>query len=150
MPEANLRILSFLSPDIMREFGQLPREAICGWFTAAGTSPDTFRVNPLFVNFMHQVIKRAGLLDPAVQAAAAEQRDGYVYVIDLRTPDGPQGQVPIEDVVGSFMVRDGILDGSYSPNDKHVVYSRNGLVRLAPSLQAALISAWKNIALERR
>jgi hypothetical protein len=43
---------------------------------------------------MHEVIREAGLKDGGLQAAAAGQTQGWVYVIDLRTPDGPQGRVP--------------------------------------------------------
>jgi hypothetical protein len=61
-------------------------------------------------------------------------------VIDLRTPEGPQGRVPLEDVVGGFQVEDGrLVEGSYWANEDHRVFTRNGRVRLAPSLEQALV-----------
>src|SRR5215471_14730430 len=49
------------------------------------------------------------------------------------TPEGPMGRVPPEDIVGAFAVKGGQLC-AYQPNDKHLVFSKNGLVQLPPSL----------------
>ena len=69
-----------------------------------------------------------------------------MYVIDLRTPGGPQGQVPPEDIVGAFEVKDGALcPDSYQANENHEIYSEDGLVRLPPSLQDALLTTMKSL-----
>lgn len=82
---------------------------------------------------MHHVIQIAGPKDPGLQAAAAEQGDGWVYIIDLRTPEGPQGRVPPEDIIGGFEVRSGqIVIESYWANDGHRVLTENGLVQVPP------------------
>jgi hypothetical protein len=99
-----------------------------------------FRANQAFIDFMHDVIRSVGPRDPELRAAAQAQGDGWVYVIDLRTPAGPQGRVPPEDIVGGFEVTGGrVVDGSYWVNEKHRVFTRHGMVRLPPSLQAALV-----------
>ena len=107
---------------------------------------ERFRVNHAFVEFMHDVIRTAGPTDPSLQEAAAEQGNGWVYIIDLRTPEGPQGRVPLEDIIGGFEVRDGrLLADSYRPNEEHLVLTKDGPVQLPPSLHAELVRA----ALER-
>ena len=137
-----LRALSFLAPEIVQSLGRLPSEAIYGFMNGEDFSFDAFRPNPIFLNFMHRAIKEFGPRDPSLQAAAARQREGWVYVIDLRTPDGPQGRVPIEDIVGGFEAKDGRLTSdAYWANEKHLVFSENGLVVLPPHLNSALITA---------
>jgi hypothetical protein len=124
----------------------LPGFAIQGTFTDQECSIAGFRVNPDFVEFMHDVIRTAGPADPTMQEAAAMQGNGWVYVVDLRTPDGPQGRVPIEDIIGGFEVTDGRLAAdSYWPNEQHRVLTGNGPAQLPPSLHEALIRT----ALER-
>ena len=132
-------ILSILTTDEMQSLGGLPAEGIAGDF-GGDTSVGAFRTNPAFVRFMHEVIRTAGPDDSGLQAAAQEQADGWVYLIDLRTPEGPNGRVPPEDIIGAFEVRDGrIIADSYQPNSKHRVYTAQGLVRLPPFLERALV-----------
>lgn len=134
------RVLSFLSPHQIQSLGGLPAEAIAGGFEGETTSVDAFRQNRVFVDFMHQVIRAAGPKDPGLQAAAHAQGDGWVYIIDLRTPEGPNGRVPPEDIIGAFEVRNGrIIAGSYQPSTTHRVYTQNGLVCLPPSLLRAFV-----------
>jgi hypothetical protein len=142
-----VRVISLLNPDRVAEIGGLSQLSICGSLVGDGLSKEAFRPNPAFVAFMHEVIKKAGLQDDGLQAAAAGQTEGWVYVIDLRTPDGPQGRVPVEDIVGGFRVERGKLSGEYWANDKHLVYSESGLMRLPPSLEAAIIAELRKIAL---
>jgi hypothetical protein len=134
------QVLSLLSPDEVHSLGGLPVEGIAGRFESESMSVATFRQNPAFVEFMHQVIRTAGPKDPGLQAAAQGQREGWVYIIDLRTPEGPSGRVPPEDIIGAFEVRDGrIMADSYQPNSEHGVYTEDGLVRLPPFLRRALV-----------
>lgn len=139
-----LRALSFLPPEDAKVLGRLPNQAICGFMSGEGFSSDQFHPNCAFIDFMHQVIRESGPSDPSMQAAAAEQGTGWIYVIDLRTPDGPQGRVPSEDIIGGFEVKNGRLssDGYWS-NNQHLVFSVNGLMQLPPRLQMALIERLK-------
>jgi len=96
----------------------------------------------VFIDFMHEVIRASAPLEAGLRQAAAEQKAGWVYVIDLRTPDGPQGTVPAEDIIGAFAVRDGeLLPESYQPNSKHLVLTKDGPVQLPQSLKEALVRA---------
>jgi hypothetical protein len=88
------RVLSFLDPAEVQALGGLPPEAIAGALEGDGLSPAGFRPNRVFIEFMHATIREAGPIDPGLQEAARAQRDGWVFVVDLRTPHGPGGAVP--------------------------------------------------------
>jgi len=87
---ATLRVISLLSPDIAAELGGLSQQAICGSFVGDDNAPESFRPNPVFVALMHDIIKNEGPGVAGLCAAAAEQREGWVYVIDLRAPLMPK------------------------------------------------------------
>lgn len=136
------QVISLLSPEQVRALGWLPAEAIAGTFDGDRVSAETFRQNPTFVEFMHTVIGNAGPDDRELQLAAQAQHDGWVYVIDLRTPEGPDGRVPNEDIIGAFEVRNGrVVPDSYHANDAYRVFAANGLVRLPPGLLQAFVEA---------
>jgi hypothetical protein len=144
-PEDTRHIISVISPDDIASLGRLPNEAIAGFLVRepnAGEklAPEHVRPNPVFIEFMHQVIRRSGPDDPQLQAAAKQQQAGWLYIIDLRTPEGPQGRVPPEDIIGAFQVQSGrVIPESYWANEKHQVYSEHGLVRLPSFFQEAFI-----------
>jgi len=134
------RVLSFLAPDQVARLGRLPPEGMVGRLSGDTLDEAGFQANPAFVEFLHEVIRTAGPDDPGLRAAAAAQGEGWVYVIDLRTPGGPQGRVPPEDIVGGFKVEAGrMVEGSYWPNAKHRVFTRHGMVQLPPPLHEALV-----------
>jgi hypothetical protein len=81
--------------------------AVQGIFTDPDSTAAGFRVNRVFVEFMHTVIRTVGPSDPSLLEAAAQQGSGWLYIIGLRTPEGPQGRVPVEDIVDGFEGRDG-------------------------------------------
>ena len=136
------QVLSFVSPEFVQKWG-LPSEAVYGSFVG-DLSAEEFYPNRVFINFMHATIARVGPADPSMMAAAERERDGYVYVIDLRTPNGPQGDVPMEDIVGGFKVAGGlIVPDAYWSNSAHRVFTRNGSVRLPPALRDAMLAALK-------
>jgi hypothetical protein len=133
---------SLLSPEEAASLGGLPAEAVAGTHSGEDTSLDDFRPNQIFIDFMHHVIRSAGPGVPDISAAARKQGEGWLHVIDLRTPDGPQGQVPTEDIIGGFEVRSGeIVMDSYWPNESHQVLAPNGLVTLPASLRRAFVEA---------
>lgn len=139
-PLSGNRVLSVLAPQEVAALGGLCREAIAGVFDRDEESVDTFWPNPAFVEFMHSVIQARGPEDPGLRQVAAAQGNGWVYVIDLRTVEGPSGNVPTEDIVGGFKVEAGqIRRDSYWRNGQHKVFTAQGLVRLPPTLHAALV-----------
>ncbi|MBI1257943.1 MAG: hypothetical protein GC204_10765 [Chloroflexi bacterium] len=149
--EDDMQAVSLLKPEEVKALGGLPNEAIAGMMKVDAAnpkkiSPEQFRPNPAFIRLMHEVIKSTGLDDPDLRAAAAQQGEGWIYIIDLRTPEGPQGRVPPEDIVGAFEVKQGLLvQDSYWANDKHILFSAYGLVKLTPFFRSAFIRALKPV-----
>ena len=143
----SLQALSLLRPDEVSALGGLPSEAIAGtWPEGQDQLVDSFRTNPRFVEFLHHVIAMAGPSDPGLMAAAVAQKEGWVYMIDARTPDGPQGRVPPEDIIGAFEVRGGVLvPGGYQAMASHRVFTANGLVSLSPRMRSAFVQALREL-----
>src|SRR5262245_16528422 len=134
-------VLGFVSPGEVGLIGGLPREAVVGSFAGEGRRPESFRPNPAFIDFMHEIIRTAGPSDPSLRAAAREQGDGWLYLIDLRTPEGATGNVPAQDIVGAFQVQSGeIVPDSYQRFPEHRVYTAHGVVRLPPFLRESLVT----------
>jgi hypothetical protein len=143
-------VLSILSPEEVGSLGGLPDEAIAGTIVGDVPAPETFQPNPRFIEFMHQVIRTAAPADPDFRAAARMQGNGWVYIIDLRTPDGPQGRVPPEDIIGAFQVQNGeVLPDTYWPNEQHRVLTSSGLVSLPPSFRAAFVEQLSKVRAAR-
>ena len=135
------RVLSFVSPQEAESLGGIPLQAVVGEFSgdAGDISVGSFRPNPGFAAFLHDANPNLEPDDPELRASARNQNDGWVYLIDLRTPEGPRGRVP-EDIVGAFQVIDGqIVPESYQPVPTHLVYTRNGMCQLPGSLTQALV-----------
>jgi hypothetical protein len=138
-PEFALRVLTVLSPDQQKAIGGIPAEGIAGVIDGPVSPrqpipPDRFRPNPAFAAFMQHVIGTLGPSDPELKAEARRRGSGSIGIIDLRTPEGVMGRVPLEDIVGIFAIENGEIT-NYHPNDKHVVFSVNGLVQLPPTLR---------------
>ena len=137
-------VLSLLTPEEVEKIGGLPVKAICGEFEGDELLPEFFRVNPAFVDFMHSVIGTKGSGVLSLTEAAKNQKEGYLYVIDFRTPKGILGNVPSEDIIGAFKVENGkVIENSYQRNESHKIYTKNGLVKLPPGLYELLIEELK-------
>lgn len=142
-PEGRMDYVTCISPDQAFARGLVP-EAIIGVLlrpleSGEAITPDVFARNRVFVEFMHGVIARRGPQLPGLLAEARRQRDGWVYVIDQRTPT-PQDAVPPEDIIGVFEVKDGqVVPSSYKPSPKHLILSPNGFFCLGSELQPCLL-----------
>jgi hypothetical protein len=60
MSEKSMRVLSFLTPEQAAAFGKLPPESVVGVFTDERLEEQGFQANRLFIDFMHDIIRRAG------------------------------------------------------------------------------------------
>ena len=135
--------VTLVTSEIFCSRGLLP-EAIVGVVSRPLESderitPDVFVRNRVFVEFMHEVITRYAPKDPAFQTTASRQGDGWIYVIDQRTPD-PAGTVPPEDIIGGFQIANGkVIPESYQRNSKHVIFSSKGFFDLGANLNGALV-----------
>ena len=102
-------------------------------------TPAVFARNRVFVDFIHGLIARRGPEQPGLVAEARRQGEGWVSVIDQRTPT-PQGAIPPEDIIGAFEVKAGqVVPGSYRPNPRHMTLSADGFVQLGAELQVCLL-----------
>jgi hypothetical protein len=142
-PDGMRDYVTLVTSEIFSSLG-LVSEAIVGVLTqpqetVERITPNIFAQNPVFVEFMHDVIARHGPKDSDFQVEARRQHDGWIYVIDQRTPD-PAGTVPSEDIVGSFQIVNGkVIPDSYQPNPNHVIVSLRGFFDLGPNLNSALL-----------
>jgi hypothetical protein len=139
-----MNIVSFLKPDEVEQLGEIPSKAVCGYFENESTDPDHFIENAAFVQYMHSMIADKGFDLPSLKAAAKKQINGYLYIIDLRTPEGVIGNVPPEDIIGAFKVENQqLVDKSYWRNGSHKILTVNGLVKLPPDMFNLVIEGLK-------
>ncbi|HEY7329885.1 MAG TPA: hypothetical protein VH592_19780 [Gemmataceae bacterium] len=102
-------------------------------------TPQNFARNSVFVKFMHTVIARHAPNEPGFQAEATRLGEGWIYIIDQRTPT-PAGPVPPEDIIGAFEVKEGaVRPGSYRASDRHMILSPRGFFRLDQRLHSCLL-----------
>ena len=124
---------------------RLAPQAIIGQVTSsreAGDSltPETFVANRGFHELLHAVVERHAPSTPSFADDARRQRDGWIYVIDQRTPT-PGGRVPPEDVIGGFEVRAGhVVARSYQPIPAHRLMTERGFFQLGLELEQCLLT----------
>lgn len=120
------------APDAQRDIS--PKE-IVGMLrrplqTGESITADNLMTNREFVDFLHSVIAKHGPSVAGLVNAAKQQGEGWVYIIDGRTPT-PQGDVPAEDILGAFEVKNGdISSASYQRFTEHRILSSHGFTRL--------------------
>jgi len=142
-PEGQKDCVTCLSHEHLFQHG-LPAEAIIGVLlrplqSGESITPSIFARNRVFVDFMHSVIARHGPALPGLVAEAKRQGEGWVYVIDQRTPT-PQGAVPPADIVGAFEIKNGqVVPRSYRTSPNHMILSANGFFCLGSELQPCLL-----------
>ena len=101
--------------------------------------PEWVRENPRFVELLHRVVERWAPEGPDFQFEAWRQRDGWVYVLDARTPT-PQESVPAEDIIGAFEVQGGdLVVGSYHAFESRRLVGANDVFSLGPELHDCLM-----------
>lgn len=149
-PEGPKDYITCLSHEHIFQHG-LAAEAIIGVLlqplkTGEAITPSDFARNRVFVEFMQTVIARRAPELPGFIAEAKRQGEGWIYVVDQRTPT-PQGAVPPEDIVGAFQIRNGqVVSGSYQASSRHVILSEHGFFRLGSELQPCLLEELAAIA----
>lgn len=142
-PEGPKDYVTCLSHELFFQHG-LPAEAIIGVLlrpleSGEAITPNVFARNRVFVEFMHAMIARRGPDLLGLIAEAKRLGEGWVFVVDQRTPT-PQGAVPPEDIVGAFKIKNGqVVLGSYQASPKHLILSANGFFRLSSELQSCLL-----------
>src|SRR5262249_46486291 len=109
-PEGPKDYVTLLPPEVAFTQGLAPEAIVGGLRRPLGPgepiTPEVFARNRVFVDFLHAVIARHGPDQPGCRAEAKRLGEGWVYVIDQRTPT-PEGPVPPEDIIGAFEVHGG-------------------------------------------
>ena len=142
-PEGLVHLLTLVPPEVAGTHG-LAAAAIVGSLTRPLTpgeriTPHVFARNSVFVDYLHTFLARHAADDPSFRLEATRLGEGWVYIIDQRTPS-PGDQVPPEDIIGASQVVGGaIVPGSYWRNESHRILSERGFFRLGKLLHAALI-----------
>jgi hypothetical protein len=102
--------------------------------------PENFRPNQPFVDFLHELLAAEAPQTDDARLQAARQREGYLYLIDGRTPD-PGGRVPPEDIIGAIAIQAGkLMPGTYQRNDRHRLLTSNGFFVLSAELEVTLLN----------
>ena len=94
---------------------------------------------PASSSFLHEFVGTQATSNEELQEAAREQGEGFVYMIDQRTPD-TDGDVPQMDIIGAFEIKDGqITADSYAPNPSHKMITEAGLVDIGDDLRDLML-----------
>lgn len=142
MPDGDQHYVTYMTPEQITRIGSLRSEAIIGvlqkpWVVGAPITSDLFARNPGFVEFLHKVIASRAPSAAGLIAEAKRQGTGTVCIIDLRTPN-PKAGVPLEDIIGAFTVKKGVIE-SYQFNPDHRLLTENGFFQLNEVLQGFLL-----------
>ena len=135
-------LASIVPPEVVSARGLSDREIVGEVLerpeTGAALDPDAFVQNPKFVELIHSVVARHGFDQEAGRAEARRIGRGSVAVIDQRTPT-PEGDVPTEDIIGAFEVRDGeLVQDGYRPNPAYRLFTSRGFFQLGAALAPLL------------
>jgi len=132
---------TFLPESIVAEYG-LPSSLIVGIIDNPESSSESLenviksslKVNVEFKktiqNFCENVLSKM----PQIEIQANAQGNGWVYIIDQRTPD-PAGEVPSQDIFGAFEISDGKVV-RYQANPSYEIYSANGFINFGPLINS--------------
>ena len=146
----DLKIISLLPPETVFKLEKLPSIAICGNLIPDKSKQGKFKENPEFVEFMHKFIEKNTHKTESFIQEALKQQNGYIYIIDFRTPNGIMGEVPPEDIIGAFQVKVGkVIENSYQRNTNHKVFTKNGIVKLPEELNILLIEEILKVCKEK-
>lgn len=135
-------VITLLSPEEVALAGGVPPEAVAGTLEpGAEFSPGNFARNPVFVAFLHRVIRDTAPRIEDLVAGAKQQGEGWILIHDARA-FGRDDDVAGRDAIGAFPIEDGMIHaGSYSPNPHHHVLTEHGMVSPHPEIQAAVLAA---------
>jgi hypothetical protein len=138
-----------LSPEEVERAGGVPPEAVAGTLApGAEFSIANFARNPVFVEFLHRVIRDAAPRIEELVAGARLQGEGWILIHDARA-FGRDDDVAGRDAIGAFPIEDGAIHaGSYSPNPHHHVLTEHGMVTPHPEIQDAMMAALRALRFE--
>lgn len=133
-------ILSFAEPDYVFNKG-LVSKSVIGYLKQTGKEvlPDNIVYNSDFVELFKRTIEIVALASDDLMKSAAQQQNGFVYIIDQRTEN--QNETKATDILGSFEVNGGRLNAdSFQFNPNYQIISADGLFRLPENFEKALLN----------
>lgn len=143
---ATRQFVTMVDQDAVFEHGLRP-EQIVGQLktpTAEGgkVEADNFMPNVAFVDFLHDFVARTAAEDNGLLEVAASGKVENLFVVDQRTA-APDGNVPPEDILGAFVVRDGSISAAdYQSNrGKHQLLTSRGFFNLGAGAMQRLMDA---------
>jgi hypothetical protein len=96
-----------------------------------GVVPGNISYNKDFLVHLHALVRDVMVNDRQVQERAKEQPNGFVFIIDRRSPaaeSGSTAEVDKEDIIGIFLCNDCKTDVSrYRPNPDYLLVSSKGI-----------------------
>ena len=111
--------------------------------------PDNISYNADFLVVLHQVVRGLMVSDPDVLSQAESQPNGFVFIVDRRSPsayaenasaDREGEEVEKEDVIGIFLVNENKTDVSkYRPNPDYKLISKRGVGQFPDEVEMELM-----------
>jgi hypothetical protein len=121
-------LLCFLDPVLAGIKGIEPRSIIGLYGAAEGEdfNPDTFEVNPAFVESITGYMNEEAATSKEIVEQAAALPEGWLYIIDPRDPNEGQGDPPAGNLLGAYAVDDAgqIVPNSFQYNKNHALFDR--------------------------
>jgi hypothetical protein len=136
------KILHLLSPLGKEELGKLTSrsELFLGRLIdpEKEITPENISYNADFLVVLHQIVRDLMVNDPDVIAEANNQPNGFVFIVDRRSPEGEE--VEKEDVIGIFLVNENKTDTSrYRPNPDYKLISKRGVAKFPDEVEMELM-----------
>ncbi|MGC4750442.1 hypothetical protein ACLQ28_32960 [Micromonospora sp. DT201] len=136
-------VVSLLEPDWVFQHGLHPDAVLA--VVREGADPnvlapaDVQEIGP-FLRLLSRVIFESIDKCDSLRREAEIQGNGYVYLLDERSPD-PGGRVNPADILGAIEVSNGKpVAGSYQHNPRHQLLTAAGWFRLPSEIEQALQS----------
>lgn len=108
-----------------------------------GMIPGNIAYNKEFLIHLHSLVRDLMHDDPQVSTRAAEQENGFVFIIDRRSPAAEMNSeehVDKEDIIGVFLCNDFKTDASkYRPNPDYLLVSSKGVGIFPEKVETALL-----------
>lgn len=141
-PDGLRNLASIVPPEVVTARGLSEREIVGEVLERPDSGdtldPEAFVQNPKFVELIHSVVARHGFEQEEGRAEARRIGQGSVAVVDQRTAT-PQGDVPTEDIIGAFDVRDGeLVPDGYRPNPNYRLFTSRGFFQIGAALPRLL------------
>jgi hypothetical protein len=109
---------------------------------AIGVVPGNVAYNKDFLVHVHSLVRDIMVNDQQVITRAAEQPNGFVFIVDRRSPataEGAADDIDKQDIIGIFRCNDRRTDVSrYRPNPDYLLISEKGIGQFPEAVEAAL------------